>query len=102
MQFIKTVLTRISIGTPAFGGSVPGVHVPSQTASPCRIGQSLSLAAKRTGLGALGHKGREVCRFGRQNTLYGLHCDRDTARLVSVFAKGAMRPTARTHGNSLN
>lgn len=93
MQFLKSVLTRISTGTPGFVGATPGIPASGKSATTCKIGLSISLAANRSGLRALGHRGRQICRFGRQNNLYGLHCDRDTARLVSVFAKGTMHPT---------
>lgn len=102
MQFIKTVLTRISTATPVFAGVMPAIGASGTAAPACKIGLSLSLAAKRTGLGVLGHRGRQVCRFGRQNNLYGLHCDRDTARIVSVFAKGTIRPVARKNGKRIN
>jgi len=102
MQFIKTVITRFSVVTPGFAGVTPGLGTPGAAAPAGKIALRLSQVAKRTGFGVLGHRGRQVCRFGRQNSLYGLHCDRDTARIVSVFAKGVVRPVARKNGHLVN
>jgi len=102
MQFIKTVFTRISIAAPGFAGIMPALGTAGAAAPACRTGHSLSPAARRTGLDVLGQRGRQVCRFGRQNSLYGLHCDRDTARIVSVFAKGMVRPVARKNRKLVN
>jgi len=33
---------------------------------------------------------RNFVRRGKKHHLYGLHCDADTARLISIFAKGSM------------
>ena len=74
MHGIRTVFTRISTGIPAGKPNNCMVRRPSLKT-----------------LWTLGKTGRQVCHYGRQNSLYGLHCDQDTARLISVFAKGAVR-----------
>lgn len=102
MQFLKTVLTRISTGTAGTNLALLGAGSCALRGTSCKIGLAPAGIVKRTGLGLLGQKGRQVCRFGRQNSLYGLHCDRDTARLVSVFAKGTIRPVGRADVKTLN